>query len=107
MAAESTLRKTVARLIASFQISDRDASRLQCSVARIAAASGPNGWSLAGEGAAVAPSAWGAIARSGPAALPGSLVVSITEPPRAGRVAAVPPAASTVGMPAGPARRWR
>jgi hypothetical protein len=48
VAADSTLRKTVARLIASFQISDRDASRLQCSVARIAAPSGPNGWSLAG-----------------------------------------------------------
>ena len=45
--ADSTLRKTVARLIASFQSSDRDASRLQCSVARIAAPSGPNGWSLA------------------------------------------------------------
>jgi hypothetical protein len=35
--ADSTLRKTVARLCASFQISDRAASRLQCSVARIAA----------------------------------------------------------------------
>jgi hypothetical protein len=37
VAADRTLRKTVARLIASFQISDRAASRLQCSVARIAA----------------------------------------------------------------------
>ena len=33
--ADSTVRKTVARLCASFQISDRAASRLQCSVARI------------------------------------------------------------------------
>src|SRR5215204_1063901 len=41
--ADSTVRKTVARLIASFQRSDRVPSRLQCSVARMAAASGPNG----------------------------------------------------------------
>ena len=39
--ADSTVRKTVARLRSSFQISDRAASRLQCSVARIAAACGP------------------------------------------------------------------
>ena len=45
--ADSTVRKTVARLIASFQISDRAASRLQCSAARIAAACGPSVGSLA------------------------------------------------------------
>src|SRR5262245_60792943 len=47
IAADSTVRNTLARLIASFQISDRVASRLQCSVARICAADGPNGCSLA------------------------------------------------------------
>jgi hypothetical protein len=36
------VRKTVARLIASFQISDLDARRLQCSAAKIAAACGPS-----------------------------------------------------------------
>jgi len=46
IAADSTVRNTVARLIASFQISDRVASRLQCSVARIWAACGPNGRSV-------------------------------------------------------------
>jgi hypothetical protein len=46
--ADSTVRKTVARLWASFQISDRAASRLQCSVARIAAACDPNWWSICG-----------------------------------------------------------
>ena len=49
--ADSRVRKIEVRLIASFQIGDRDPSRLQCSVARIAAASGPNGrspgWSRA------------------------------------------------------------
>jgi hypothetical protein len=45
--AESTVRKRVARLIASFQIKVRAASKLQCSVARIAAACGPNRESLA------------------------------------------------------------
>jgi hypothetical protein len=41
--AESTVRNTVARLIASFQINDRVPSRFQCSVDRIWAAFGPNG----------------------------------------------------------------
>jgi hypothetical protein len=77
VAADSTLRNTVARLWASFQSSDREASRLQCSVARIAVPSGPNRWSLAGEGAAVAGSAWGAGARSGAVAFPVSPVASI------------------------------
>ena len=77
VAADSTLKKTVARLWASFQISDRAASRLQCSVARIAAPSGPNGWSLGGLGAGVAASAWGAGARSGAVAFPVSPVASI------------------------------
>src|SRR6266545_4897918 len=45
--ADSTVRKTVARFNASLQINDRVPSRLQCSVARIAAAYGPNGWSPA------------------------------------------------------------
>ena len=45
--ADSVVRKTVARLIASFQISDRAAIRLQCSAARIAAACGPSVGSLA------------------------------------------------------------
>src|SRR5512132_3318617 len=52
IAADSTVRKTVARLIASFQISDLVASRLQCSVARIAAPLGPNGYSPAAAGGA-------------------------------------------------------
>src|SRR4029453_3581907 len=52
IAADSTVRKTVARLSASFQISDRVASRLQCSVARIAAPLGPNGYSPAAAGGA-------------------------------------------------------
>jgi hypothetical protein len=77
VAADSTLRKTVARLCASFQISDRDASRLQCSLAKIAAPSGPNGWSPAGDGVAVAGSAWGAGTRWGAAACPVSPVASI------------------------------
>jgi hypothetical protein len=77
--ADSTLRKTVARLCASFQISDREASRLQCSVARIAAPSGPNGWSPAGEGAGVATSPSGAVARSGAVAFPVSPVPSIVD----------------------------
>jgi hypothetical protein len=65
------VRKTVARLIASFQISDRAASKLQCSAARIAAACGPSRASL------------GSAARTGvapPGAFrardPGSLLVS-------------------------------
>ena len=41
--ADSTVRKIEVRLIASFQISDLQPSRLQCSVARMVAASGPNG----------------------------------------------------------------
>jgi len=48
IAADRTVRKSVARLIASFKINDRVASRLQCSVARIAAPFGPKGRSLAG-----------------------------------------------------------
>ena len=55
--ADSTVRKTVARLCASFQISDRAASRLQCSVARIAGACGRNGFSLATAVSTVAPGA--------------------------------------------------
>jgi hypothetical protein len=43
MDADSTVRKMVVRLIASLQTSDRDPSRLQCSVARMLAASGPKG----------------------------------------------------------------
>ena len=77
--ADSTLRKTVARLWASFQISDRAASRLQCSVARIAAPSGPNGWSPAGWGVGVAPTASDAGARSGAVAFPVSPVASIAD----------------------------
>ena len=42
MAADSTPRKIVVRLIACVHSSDRVPSRLQCSVARIPAASGPN-----------------------------------------------------------------
>jgi hypothetical protein len=41
--ADSTVSKTVAPLMASFQISDRVASRLQCLVAKIWAVCGPNG----------------------------------------------------------------
>src|SRR4029453_11773390 len=44
--ADRTVRNTVARLCASFQISDRAASKLQCSVPRIWAACGPSGCSL-------------------------------------------------------------
>src|SRR6201999_630322 len=77
IAADSTLRKTVARLIASFQISDRNASRLQCSLARIVAASGPNGCSLAGPGAALSRRASGAVARCGRPTVPVSRVVYI------------------------------
>src|SRR5215216_2463550 len=47
MAADSTVRNTLARLMASFQINVLAASRLQCSVARIWAACDPSGWSLA------------------------------------------------------------
>jgi hypothetical protein len=65
IAADSTLRKIVVRLIASVQSSDRDPSRLQCSVARTAAASGPNGRSPAGLDAPGAPSACGAVTGSG------------------------------------------
>src|SRR5688500_5579207 len=55
--ADSTVRKTVARLMASFQISDRVARRFQCSVPRIWAAYGPSGWSPAPPAArAAAPS---------------------------------------------------
>ena len=54
--AESTVRKTAARLMASFQIKDRDASRLQCSVARMAAACGPNECSSATSAAVAAES---------------------------------------------------
>jgi hypothetical protein len=58
--ADSTVRKTVALLMASFQINDPAASRLQCSVARIAAACGPSACSLASTAAAEP-----ALARSG------------------------------------------
>jgi hypothetical protein len=51
--------------------------KLQCSAARIAAPSGPNGWSLAGWGAGVAPSASGAGARWGVVAFPVSPMASI------------------------------
>src|SRR6266508_4941797 len=62
--ADSTVRKTVARLIASFQISALVPSRLQCSVARIWAAYGPNGcWPATAAVAVAAP----AGARSGTA----------------------------------------
>jgi hypothetical protein len=77
IAADSTLRKTVARLIASFQISDRNPSRLQCSVARIVATSGPNGCSLAGLGAALGRRASGGVARRGRPVVPVSRVASI------------------------------
>jgi hypothetical protein len=46
--ADSTVRKTVARLCASFQISDRAAIRLQCSVARIAGACDPRWVAIVG-----------------------------------------------------------
>ena len=59
------------------QISDRNASRLQCSLARIVAASGPNACSLAGLGAALGRRASGAVARWGRPAVPVSRVVSI------------------------------
>jgi hypothetical protein len=42
-AADRTVRKIVVRLIRSFHSSDRVASRLQLSAARMLAASGPNG----------------------------------------------------------------
>jgi hypothetical protein len=45
--ADSTVSKTVAPLMASFQISDRVASRLQCSVAKIWAVCGPQRCPLA------------------------------------------------------------
>jgi hypothetical protein len=77
IAADSTLRKIAVRLIASFHSSDRDPIRLQCSVATIATASGPNGCSPTGWDAAVAPSACAAVARYGLATLPLSSVVSI------------------------------
>src|SRR5215469_1808873 len=70
VAADSAPRKIVVRLYASFHSSDRDPIRLQCSVARIATASGPSGWSLTGVDAAVPPSAAGAAARSRPGAWP-------------------------------------
>src|SRR5215218_5601913 len=52
--ADSTVRNTVARLWASFQISDRAAIRLQCSVPSSWAACGPSGWSLVTPAAGVA-----------------------------------------------------
>ena len=52
--ADSTVRKTVVRLIASFQIIDRVPSKLQCSVAGMVAPSGPNGRPVAALEAAVA-----------------------------------------------------
>src|SRR5215469_11361953 len=70
IAADSAPRKIVVRLYASFHSSDRCPIRLQCSVARIATASGPSGWSLTGVEAAVPVSAAGAAASSGPGALP-------------------------------------
>jgi hypothetical protein len=60
IAADSAPRKIVVRLYTSFHSSDRDPIRLQCSVARIATASGPSGRSLTGVGATVPPSAAGA-----------------------------------------------
>jgi hypothetical protein len=65
MAADSTVRNTVARLRASFQINDLVPSRLQCSVARIWAAYDPSDWSLA------TPAATGAAA-SGASGAPDS-----------------------------------
>src|SRR5262249_46724764 len=65
------------RLYASFHSSDRCPIRLQCSVARIATASGPSGWPPTGVDAAVPASAADAAASPGPGALPVSSVASI------------------------------
>src|SRR5918996_6265418 len=84
--ADNTVRKTVARLIASFQINDRVAIRLQCSLERIAAASGPNGRSPAPPAVVVneSPSA-GFCGRCTvvplPQGVPGALVVLEERPP--------------------------
>src|SRR6266545_6833755 len=80
IAADSTVRNTVARLIASFQISDLVPSRLQCSVAAIAAAYGPNGWSLARSAATGAASpCGGSCALVGDRAVPLLSVGSIAD----------------------------
>src|SRR5262249_39434768 len=69
-------------LYASFHSSDRCPIRLQCSVAKIATASGPSGWSLTGVGTAVPRSAAGAAASPGAGALP---VLSVASIPLLGR----------------------
>src|SRR5919106_6411508 len=84
--ADNTVRKTVARLIASFQINDRVAIRLQCSLERIAAASGPNGRSPTPPAVVVneSPSAgfWGRrTVVPLPQGVPGALVVLEQRPP--------------------------
>jgi hypothetical protein len=75
--ADSTVRKSVVRLIASFQISDRVPSRLQCSVARMVAPSGPNGRSLAALEAPIAVSSLVPGACLGVLALPVLSLASI------------------------------
>src|SRR5262249_11435208 len=82
IAADSAPRKIVVRLYASFHSSDRCPIRLQCSVARIATASGPSGWPPAGVEAAVPAWAAAAAASPGPGALP---VLSVASMPLLGR----------------------
>src|SRR5215831_15594323 len=77
IAADSAPRKIVVRLYASFHSSDRWPIRLQCSVARMAMASGPSEWPLTGVDDAVSSSAAAAAASSGPGAWPVLSVASI------------------------------
>src|SRR5262245_62757908 len=78
--ADSTVRNTLARLMASFQINDLVPSRLQCSVARIWAACDPSEWSLATPAArGVAASAASGAPDSGRALLVSWWVVPIAD----------------------------
>src|SRR5215471_8578586 len=86
IAADSAPRKIVVRLYASFHSSDRCPIRLQCSVAKIATASGPSGWSLTGVGTAAPRSAAGAAASPAAGGLP---VLSVAPIPLLGRAVRV------------------
>jgi hypothetical protein len=79
MAPDRAVKKIAVRLIRSFHSIDRVPSKLHCSVAKMVAASGSNGWSLATVGLAVPSSPRASL--YGLASRPLASVVSIAEPP--------------------------